>query len=616
MQPRGWMFVGALSLAAIAFSIYWLARNVPSPRQNLEPAQLTANSADDPVTSSAISPDGKYLALTDHSSSMRITLLATGESQTIPEPESLSNYSVDWTIAAWFPDSTRFLANAHSPASFVGIDDRLRFRTKSHLFGFGNVSEERSVWIVSILGGPPKKLRDEAEAFSVSPDGSEVAFGTKHDQLRDHEIWLMDSKGQEARKLLDTAGQTSLAGFNWSQDGRRVVYFRFGAASGELVSRDLQGGLPTTLASFPDQEKLNDFILLPGRRLIYAHSDNALGRSCNLWELRMHSRSGKPVDNPRQITNWFGSCVDGMSVTSDGKRLAFQRRERQTTVDLADIDAKGALVSPAHHLTLNEYVNAAETWTPDSKALIFRSLRNGHLRLFKQAVDSDTEEPLVLGAEDVAGSAISPDGSSLYYLACGSTTDECGDDVVPLMQIPILGGTPHAVLTSDTYGRPRCAVAPAKVCVVASQSDDGKPLIFTAFDAHGRGAELARFKTEPLAQYAWSLSADGTRIATLKYLDAQIQVHSLDGQAPREVTVKGETHLAGVYWAADGKGWFVARMSPSGTVLLHVGLQGRTNPLWDSKGESIAYGLPSPDGRHLAIVATVRSSNVWLLDNF
>src|SRR5215510_5879837 len=28
------------------------------------------------------------------------------------------------------------------------------------------------------------------------------------------------------------------------------------------------------------------------------------------------------------------------------------------------------------------------------------------------------------------------------------------------------------------------------------------------------------------------------------------------------------------------------------------------------------YGLPSPDGRHLAIVATGRSNNIWLMENF
>jgi len=38
--------------------------------------------------------------------------------------------------------------------------------------------------------------------------------------------------------------------------------------------------------------------------------------------------------------------------------------------------------------------------------------------------------------------------------------------------------------------------------------------------------------------------------------------------------------------------------------------------LWDFKDGSLVCGVPSPDGRHLAIVATARSNNVWLMENF
>jgi Tol biopolymer transport system component len=425
----------------------------------------------------------------------------------------------------------------------------------------------------------------------------------------------MDSKGQDARKLLETPEGTALAGFSWSQDGQRAIYFRFRASNGELLSRDLKASRDATLVSFPNQGQLSDFVWLPDGRLIYSRSDNAIGRFCNLWEIRIDSRRG-PVGRPRQFTNWSGFCAGGMSVTFDGTRLVFQRTERQTTVSIADLDANGARASRTNHWTLNEYVNAAETWTPDSRALVFRSLRDGHWKLFKQALDSDVEQPLVSGAEGVAGSAISPDGAWLFYLACGAAREECGDDPVPLMRIPISGGTPDRVLTSDTAGRPRCAVAPAKACVVASQSADGRLLKFTTFDSHGPGAEVARFETEPTGGYAWSLSPDGTRISVIRNWDNRIHILSLNRQSPVVITAKEESRLLGIYWAADGKGWFSARMSASGVVLLHVDLRGRARPIWEQKGDAVAYGMPSPDGQHLAIVATVRTSNVCVLDNF
>ena len=230
-----------------------------------------------------------------------------------------------------------------------------------------------------------------------------------------------------------------------------------------------------------------------------------------------------------------------------------------------------------------------------------------------QALDSDTEEPLVNSAENVAGSAISPDGAWLFYLDCARGCE----GTVPVMAVPLHGGTPHLVMKSDTYGRPRCAVAPSSMCVVAEQSADGKPIIFTAFDAlNGRDAEIARFETEPAAAYNWGLSPDGTRIAILKFGDNRIHIVSLKGEAPQEVAVKHWTNLEGLYWAADCRGWFTGSKSHTGVVLLHVDLQGEAHAVWGVSGDAAMEGLPSPDGRHLAVNAADQNTNVWLMENF
>jgi DNA-binding winged helix-turn-helix (wHTH) protein/Tol biopolymer transport system component len=607
-----WVSAIVICVAGILFWSSRVWRQVwPTPGE-FKITQLTANSIEKPVTSSAISPDGKYLAFTDNAMKMHVMLLETGETQTISEPESLKGSPMNWSIAGWFPDSTRFLANARPPGSIAWFPSRFRVVANASSSGSTEspTGKPASIWVISKIGTKAQKLRDDADAFSVSPDGSMIAFGTNVGPLGDREIWLMDTRGQQARKLYDASENTAIGGLNWSRDGQRAIYFQIGASSGELVSRDLRGGPAITLVGSSDLSSLTDFVWSPDGRLIYA-------RDGNFWELRVDSRSGKPVDKARQLTNLPGFWVGETSVTSDGRRLAFQRLAKLTTVNVTDIEPDGAHGSSARHLTLNEYVNAAETWTPDSNALIFRSLRNGHLRLFRQALDSDIEEPLVMGAENVAGSAISPDGSWLYYLDCGVQVAAACEGTVPLMGIPIQGGTPLLVLKSNTYGRPRCAVSPASVCIIAEQSEDGKPLLFTAFDSkNGRGAVLAKFETEPAATYSWSLSHDGARIAILKNWDALIHIISLKGQAPEEITVKRWPSLAGVYWAADGKGWFMASKNQAGVALLHVDLQGEAHTLWELKGDTIAYGLPSPDGRRLAIVATTRNYNVWMLANF
>jgi eukaryotic-like serine/threonine-protein kinase len=584
-----------------------------TPPASREPkfTQLTANSFENPITTSAISPDGKYLAFTDATNRIRVRMLGTGETHTIPEPESLEGRPVDWTVAGWFPDSTRFLANGRSPGSLAWFPSRFRFAAKSGSVSStgASVSQAASVWVVSILGNTVKKLRDDAEAFSVSPDGLWIAFGTKPAQLGDHEIWLMEAGGQQARKLYEAPPNTGIGGLKWSLEGQRVFYLQVSNANAELVSRDLQGGPVVTLVQSPDWFRLTDFVALPDGRVIYA-------RDHGLWELRTDPRTGGPTGKSSQLTNWSGAWVGEISVTADGMRLVYQRSVPQTTVNVADLEANGQRVSSPRHLVLNEYVSAAETWTPDSKALLFRSVRNGHFWVFKQALNSDTDEPLVLGSNNTGGSAISPDGSWLYYLDCGVQPLGGCEGTVPVMAIPIAGGTPRLVMKSDTYGRPRCSVAPGKYCLVAEQSGDGKPLTFTSFDAlQGRGAEVARFETEPGATYGWALSRDGTHIAVFKLWDARVHIISLTGQPPQEIAVRGWTNLISLFWAADGKGLFAASKSKADTVLLHINLRGEAHSLWEQKGNGDLGGQPSPDGRHLAIVANTRSNNVWMMEN-
>ena len=57
-------------------------------------------------------------------------------------------------------------------------------------------------------------------------------------------------------------------------------------------------------------------------------------------------------------------------------------------------------------------------------------------------------------------------------------------------------------------------------------------------------------------------------------------------------------------WAADGKGLFVSNGIAQGAVLLHVDLDGNAQVLFKNHGGMWAPGLPSPDGRHLAIVSS------------
>ena len=72
--------------------------------------RLTANPGENPVDLAVISRDGKYLAYSDDSG-IGVKLIATGEIQTISRPQALLRGRDSWFPTAWFPNSSRLVAN-------------------------------------------------------------------------------------------------------------------------------------------------------------------------------------------------------------------------------------------------------------------------------------------------------------------------------------------------------------------------------------------------------------------------------------------------------------------------------------------------------------------------
>jgi serine/threonine protein kinase len=90
---RKWpLFLGGAGLAALVllaagYFAGWFTSAKPYTQADLKPQQLTANSIEDPVAVSSVSPDGKYLLYADLEG-LHLRLMASGEVQTLPTPEA------------------------------------------------------------------------------------------------------------------------------------------------------------------------------------------------------------------------------------------------------------------------------------------------------------------------------------------------------------------------------------------------------------------------------------------------------------------------------------------------------------------------------------------------
>lgn len=614
----------ALGLLFVAACLGFLqVRRSPHEAPGDPPRQLTSNSSENHISGGVISPDGKYLAYTDKTG-MHIKLIATGDVQDVAEPKAVLSAQT-WEMVRWFPDSTRFVVNSHPPEQ-----DPTEWS-----------ADGSSIWIFSLLQGSPRKLRDHAEALSLSPDGAWIAFGMKPaavvparpnlkmggtraypGRYGDREIWLMASDGQQVHELYATEEDSTFHGLNWSADGNRTLYLKATNTGVIIETSDLLGGLPKEVLRVPDRVRLRDYLWLPDGRLIYVlDGPTANSDDCNYWELPVNSRTGEPLESPRQLTNEAGSCMGSTSVTADGKHLAYLKWKANTSVYVADFQNDGIHITVPRRLTLDENYNNPMSFTPDSKSVFFLSNRKGGpWGIFKQALDGDTVETMTVGNGLTGGARTTPDGLWMLYRAHNWENRQGAEryDTSKVMRIPVSGGVPELVTIGAAAGV-GCANVPGSLCAFAESGEDRKQLIFTALDPlKGRGRELARFATSPKENYSWNLSPDGTRIAVLQRKDSGITIIPLSGGHPYRVTVKGwEQSVSGVvWWTADGKGLIAGSAVKRGTALLHIDLKGNTNVLWQRDGSPGTFGVTSPDGHHLAMMAWDVSSNLWMMDNF
>jgi serine/threonine protein kinase len=80
--------LGAIALIAIllfGYSAGWFTHQQIYSQADLKPQQLTANSSEDPVAVTSVSPDGKYLLYADLEG-LHLRVMATGETQALPIP--------------------------------------------------------------------------------------------------------------------------------------------------------------------------------------------------------------------------------------------------------------------------------------------------------------------------------------------------------------------------------------------------------------------------------------------------------------------------------------------------------------------------------------------------
>ena len=380
------------------------------------------------------------------------------------------------------------------------------------------------LWVLSILGGNPRQISDEGWSASVSPDGSQIAFlKTASFGETGQEVWSMRADGTDQRQLIPRSQDRAVyASPVWSPDGRWISYTKihYGPYSNDTSIEvfNLKLGTSSVVLTQP----LTDWALkwLADGRLLYAMDEPPPSQNTsNFWVASMDLKTGHIIGSPSRITTG-DDFVDQPSVTTDGKRLVFNRLKPQLDVFVAEFFAKGPRLGTPRRLTLDDSDDLPFDWTLDDSAVLFISNRTGTsniFNIFRQRIDQTSAEPLVSGPEQKTISRLSPDGSQILFLVPTSPNDNGGQrraeiarggQVVRLMRAPINGGPAQTVLEAANIVNYQCSRSPADICVFSQAGP--KQLVFSVFNPlSGNPREVAKLGSdwglEPFSRRDFSL---------------------------------------------------------------------------------------------------------------
>jgi Tol biopolymer transport system component/tRNA A-37 threonylcarbamoyl transferase component Bud32 len=405
---------GVVLLGATAFTVWKATRPFTVTASN--PRQVTFDPGREGAP--AISPDGSEVAYTV-AGGLYVQSVEGGMPLRIAEQAG---------GAAWSADAERII------------------------FGHADSGGTSGWYEVGRLGGPVRLLeRHKAYNATLAPDRLHyVGF----------EQWLADTipvytyaigGGADTRQLFArlegwTGSPLGPWGFAWSPDGRRLAYGdNTGSPTDENSTSAIwvileAGTVPIRVTD--DTHRNSSPEWMPDNRHLLFVSDRDGPRDVYLLD-------AEDPGEPRRVT-FGGQDPRGLSLSADGRRLAFNRFRFRRNIWAVPIPAEGtASIREGRAITSAGWSQLAtdHDLSPDGDTLVysFRADPRGAFHIFKMAVGGGTPTALTSDSSDDYVPVWSPDGREIAFGRWRRP------DVDEAWVMDADGGNPRRVMTTRDY---------------------------------------------------------------------------------------------------------------------------------------------------------------------
>jgi serine/threonine protein kinase len=387
--------VTAAAAICAAFLAGWRLNRVAVPTgAGAELAQVTLT----PLTSDpgleldpTFSPDGETIAYSsDRTGNFEIFLKQVSGAADI----NLTNNPADDIQPSFSPDGKQIAF----VSSRAGSPDILDYGLQTRFMG-------GSIWVMSALGGTPRRIASSGSFPSWSPDGSRILYSNGtwfHSKL-----YTVTAAGGEPAEIpvRFAAAQEFVTWPRFSADGRWII---FEGSGDRIYVVPSEGGAPRPVAH--------------GRRPLWAagsrtiiYSDAQPGRNFSLWQVPFSITKGQVSGAASPLTIGRGWDLPG-SVSPDGKRIALSTSEETFNLEVLPFDAEGGRVTgtPRPITTGNQRISFF-SFSPDSRSTVYNSVRGAENHIWRAGLGS---APVQLTADPnfLDGSPRwSPDGRTIAF---------------------------------------------------------------------------------------------------------------------------------------------------------------------------------------------------------